>query len=50
MRTHCLLSDIDLYCLEQLPKWVSARRCLLGKRLFNLLADLALSSPAALSA
>ncbi|MNE97402.1 hypothetical protein D3C80_1957440 [compost metagenome] len=50
MGTHCLPTDIDLYRLEQLPEWVSERRRLLGQHLFNLLADLAPSSPAALPA
>jgi len=47
MHSHCLPSDIDLYRLERIPEWVSERRHLLGKRLFNLLADLAqpISSP-----
>ncbi|WP_170799458.1 DUF262 domain-containing protein [Stutzerimonas stutzeri] len=41
MHSHCLPSDIDLYRLERIPEWVSERRHLLGKRLFNLLADFA---------
>ena len=47
MHSHCLPSDIELYRLERSPEWVSERRHLLGKRLFNLLADLAqpISSP-----
>lgn len=50
MHTNCLPTDIGLYRLEQLPEWVSERRRLLGQCLFNLLADLAPSSPAALPA